>query len=158
MSVQDSPIGRDAGAYVGRRSLWQLTRFSGRIVIDLNKGLEMSFTPKLFLAVGLASLLAGCWPQDSNAPQKNQVAQSQANEGQGMMGQRQGRIGRGGGLRRACADEIQKFCSVDKRKFSCLQDNSDRLGQMCKTALNAAIQRRAERAGNNQQTNGNQQQ
>ena len=118
----------------------------------------MSSMPKLLLAVTTAGLLAGCWPDNSNVPQKNAAGQGQITQGQGVVGQRQGRMGRGGGLRRACADEIQKFCSGDKRKLNCLQDNSDRLGDSCKTALNAALQRRAERAGINQQTNGNQQQ
>lgn len=45
--------------------------------------------------------------------------------------------GRRKGIGRICADDIQKFCANDPRKFRCLKDNLDRLGDACKAAVTA---------------------
>jgi hypothetical protein len=44
---------------------------------------------------------------------------------------------RGGhrGLRKVCADDIQKYCANEQRPRRCLKDNIDKLGDACKTFL-----------------------
>ncbi|HEX4159790.1 MAG TPA: cysteine rich repeat-containing protein [Rhizomicrobium sp.] len=44
---------------------------------------------------------------------------------------------RGGhhGLRKACADDIQKFCANEDRKKRCLKDHMDQLSDTCKAAV-----------------------
>jgi cytochrome c556 len=50
-------------------------------------------------------------------------------------------------FRSACASDIQKYCANDPRKRRCLKDNLDKLGDACKTAMNAP---RAAGAGHGQ--------
>ena len=61
--------------------------------------------------------------------------------------------GRRPGIGRACAEELAKFCATDDRKFRCLKDNLDRLGDACKAAVNAPRDNNPQQGG--QPTNGN---
>ena len=119
--------------------------------------------PVLF---GLAFLLAcaplaGCNQQRGN---KHQTAQEQGGQGekgrraerreraedseQGEVGERGRRGGRGHGLRRVCADELQKYCAGDERgreRRECLQTHLDQLSADCKAAVEARGERRHRR-------------
>jgi hypothetical protein len=53
--------------------------------------------------------------------------------------------GHGNKLRKVCADEIQKYCTSGTKVRKCLQQNTDKLGDRCKTKLNAILERRRER-------------
>lgn len=119
--------------------------------------------PALF---GLAFLLAcaplaGCNQQRGN---RHQAAHEQAGQGEngGRAERREraegseqdeatepgGRAGRGHGLRRVCADELQKYCAGDERgrqRRECLQTHLDQLSADCKAALEARGNRRRRR-------------
>ena len=45
--------------------------------------------------------------------------------------------GRRQGIGRICADDMQKFCANDPRKFRCLKNNLAQLSDACKAAINA---------------------
>ncbi len=79
-------------------------------------------------AIGLAAvmlaagMISGCnQNQHKNAEQKNAPEE----------------MARGGhhGLRKVCADDIQKYCANEDRKRRCLKDNIDKLSDACKAAL-----------------------
>jgi hypothetical protein len=84
-------------------------------------------------AIGLAAVLlaagmiSGCnQNQHKNAEQKNAEQKPAQQE-----------LVRGGhrGLRKACADDIQKFCANEDRKKRCLKDHMDQLSDTCKAAV-----------------------
>ncbi len=60
--------------------------------------------------------------------------------------------GRRPGIGRACQEELAKFCATDDRKFRCLKDNLDRLGDACKAAVTAP---REPQPNGSQPTSGN---
>jgi hypothetical protein len=66
-------------------------------------------------------------------------------------GQNQGAARHPGGLhiRKACADEIAKYCQNADRKKRCLRENVDKLGTQCKTALEAAKGHKRDRVNEN---------
>lgn len=112
---------------------------------------------KFAFVFSLTALVAACGPHGNRnnnpntAPQNNQ-----------SMSQSEGRHHGGGKLRRACAADIQKYCSGGEKIRRCLRQNSANLQIDCKTALDQAIERsrerRAARNGNSQrQQNGMQQ-
>ena len=79
-------------------------------------------------AIGLAAVLAaagmisGCnQNQHKNTEQKSTEQEFE----------------RGGhhGLRKVCADDIQKFCANEDRKRRCLKDHIDQLSDSCKAAV-----------------------
>lgn len=71
-----------------------------------------------------AGMISGCnQNQQKSAEQK--TAQQEPMRGGG------GRHG----LRKVCADDIQKYCATDQRPKRCLRDNIDKLGDACKTFL-----------------------
>lgn len=98
---------------------------------------------KFVFVAALASLLAACGPRghrhDGQNYQNQQGTQTQT--------QNLNDTGKGKGhkLRKACGDEIQKYCSSGGKLRKCLQQNIDKLGDRCKTKLNAILERRKER-------------
>ncbi len=59
--------------------------------------------------------------------------------------QRGDRDHRGGGLRRACRNDIEQYCAADQRgrdRRECLQSHMDKLSADCKTALQNRMDRR----------------
>ena len=109
---------------------------------------------RAFLVCAAAGFIVACGPQNPSGTQKNA-----ASGGQSMMGEGNGMRGHGGGhgrgLRRICADEIQKYCADDQRKRRCLKNNFDKLGESCKAAVNAPRDRGGDQTGS-QPTNGTQ--
>ncbi|HEY2445362.1 MAG TPA: hypothetical protein VGI20_06460 [Rhizomicrobium sp.] len=91
----------------------------------------------------LAGLVAACGPQNNGG--RKQLAQETRH------GQQEGR--KGHGIRAACADDIQKYCASADRKRRCLKQNSDKLSDVCKTALAEARNRRRERGNDNTNNN-----
>jgi hypothetical protein len=79
-------------------------------------------------AIGLAAILlatgmiSGCNQNQQKNAEQNKPQQEFA---------------RGGhhGLRKICADDIQKYCANEDRKKRCLKDNIDKLSDACKAAL-----------------------
>lgn len=52
---------------------------------------------------------------------------------------------RGGGLRRACRNDIEQYCAADQRgrdRRECLQSHMDKLSADCKTAVQNRMNRR----------------
>jgi hypothetical protein len=77
----------------------------------------------VLLTVGLVGLLAACHPRERS-------------EHTGQSGQTEEGRGHGGhGLRRACADDIAKFCQNEDKKRRCLRENLEKLSAECKTAV-----------------------
>lgn len=58
--------------------------------------------------------------------------------------------GRGPGIGRVCADDLQKFCANDPKRFRCLKNNLAQLSDACKTAVTT---REQERQGGNRNDN-----
>jgi hypothetical protein len=79
-----------------------------------------------FAAILLAAgMISGCnQNQQKNADQK--PAQEEFAHGGG---------GGHHGLRKICADDIQKFCANEDRKKRCLKNHMDQLSDACKAAL-----------------------
>jgi hypothetical protein len=90
-----------------------------------------------FAAVLLAAgMISGCnQNQQKNAGQPN--------------AQQEFTHGGHGGLRKVCADDIQKYCANEQRPRRCLRDNMDKLSDACKTFL------QEHRGGRNHDNNGN---
>jgi len=115
----------------------------------------MSSMLRVLLVCAAATFIVACGPQNRGGTHKNATG-----EGQGMADQGNGMRGHGGrhggrGLRRACADEIQKYCAEDQKKRRCLKSNLDKLSDTCKEAVNAPRNRGGDQTGA-QQTNGTQ--
>ena len=78
-------------------------------------------------AIGLAAVLvaagmiSGCNQNQQKAPEQKTAQE----------------VGGGGhhGLRKACADDIAKYCANEDRKKRCLKNNIDKLSDACKAAL-----------------------
>jgi hypothetical protein len=69
-----------------------------------------------------AGMISGCnQNQQKNAEQK--PAQQELPRGEHR------------GLRKVCADDIQKYCANDERPKRCLRDNIDKLSDACKTFM-----------------------
>jgi len=88
----------------------------------------MSPTFKLVAIVSLALVAISCSPKHQNSQQQSPNANAAANGGAAENVP---------DFRSACADDIQKYCANDPRKRRCLRDNLDKLGDSCKTAMNA---------------------
>jgi hypothetical protein len=84
-------------------------------------------------AIGLAAvLLAGAMISGCN---QNQKTTEQKNGEQKTTQQELVRGGGHRGLRKVCADDIQKFCANEDRKRRCLKDHMDQLSDTCKAAV-----------------------
>jgi hypothetical protein len=103
---------------------------------------------KVLCVASLAGLVAACGPQHPRRDQQNAQYQNPTT-------QTQLPAGRGGRLKRICADEIQKYCANEPKVRRCLRQNVNQLGATCKAAYDAAVERRRERKLE-RQTNGNQ--
>ena len=80
-------------------------------------------------AIGLAAvLLAAGMISGCNQNQQKSAEQKPAQ-------QEFARGGHHGGVRKACADDIAKYCANEDRKKRCLRDNIDKLSDTCKAAL-----------------------
>jgi hypothetical protein len=86
-------------------------------------------TYKFLVVAGFALLTVACNPKHQNGQQQSAKTNAGTTE--------QAAPENGPGLRVACADEIQKYCASDPRKRRCLRENMDKLGDTCKTAVNA---------------------
>ena len=75
------------------------------------------FASAIIVIVAAAGVAAACHP-------RNQTEQAE---------QRHGRHG----LRKICADDIQKYCQNEDRKRRCLRQNLDKLSADCKAAVEA---------------------
>lgn len=84
--------------------------------------------PSLFLSFAILSL-AACQPRDHRDQEQQQAGQQHP----------------GVHIRKACADEISKYCQTADRKKRCLRENMDKLGAECKAALEAARARRRDK-------------
>ena len=104
---------------------------------------------KVLCVASLAGLVVACGPQHSRRDQQNAQYQNPTTQAQLPTGR--------GGLRRVCADEIQKYCANEPKMRRCLRQNRDQLGATCKAAYDAAVERQRERKlerMNSNQTNG----
>jgi hypothetical protein len=88
----------------------------------------MSPAHKLLVALSLTFLMLSCGPQKQNSQQQNANGNSSSTTEP---------TENAPGVRRACADEIQKYCANDQHKRRCLRDNEDKLSESCKEAVNA---------------------
>ncbi|HEX3666619.1 MAG TPA: hypothetical protein VHU23_15445 [Rhizomicrobium sp.] len=70
-----------------------------------------------------ASVISGCNQNQQKTAEQQKTAQQD--------------FVRGGhhGLRKVCADDIQKYCANDDRKRRCLRQNEDKLSEACKAAV-----------------------
>jgi hypothetical protein len=93
---------------------------------------------KILFVVSMASLIAACGPHGHRNNGQNTV------QNQNVSAQNNG-FRQGGGLRRVCAADIQKFCNGQDKLRKCLRDVSGQLQPDCKTALEQAIERSHER-------------
>jgi hypothetical protein len=84
---------------------------------------------KLLVAVSLTLLAMSCSPRHQDAQHNNTNSNTEENASTAENGP---------GIRRVCADEIQKYCADDQHKRRCLRDNEDKLGDACKQAVNAS--------------------
>jgi len=119
----------------------------------------MTKTTILGFVLGLACVpLAACHQQHGarhQAAQQGNQATEQGNQATEQRNQeaprtnaREGRRGRGHGLRRACAEELEKYCAGKDRgrqRRECLQSHMDQLSADCKTALQERGERRRHR-------------
>jgi len=80
--------------------------------------------PSIVLIVAAACVTAACHP-------RHQAEQSQQTSPAGQVGERH----EGHGLRRACANDIAKYCQNEDKKKRCLRENLDKLSADCKAAL-----------------------
>jgi hypothetical protein len=55
---------------------------------------------------------------------------------------------RGQGIGRLCADDLQKFCANDPKRFRCLKNNLSQLSDACKTAVTTREQQRGGQPAN----------
>ena len=92
----------------------------------------MSPTFKLVAVLSLALVAMSCHPHDRDSQQQN--GNHGANSGTGANA---GTTESTTDFRSACADDMQKYCANDPHKRRCLRDNADKLGDACKTAINA---------------------
>lgn len=69
-----------------------------------------------------AGMITGCNQNQQKAAEQKNVQQE---------------FERGGhhGLKKICADDIQKYCASADRKKRCLKENIDKLSDACKTAV-----------------------
>jgi hypothetical protein len=108
---------------------------------------------KFVLVASLAGVIAGCGPHGNKNDRNQNQMQSQNTSMQDMGGRHRG----GGGLRRICANDIQKYCAGQTKLGRCLRENSTKLESACSTALQQMKERRRERKirdrTNNQTTN-----
>jgi|SRR5215470_17294924 len=87
----------------------------------------------VFAMIGLAAVVSGCNQQSAKKNQSTPVVQTTER-------------GRGGGLRKACASELQQYCAGNERgraRRACLEGHASQLSDACK----AALQARGERHG-----------
>ena len=112
------------------------TNLSGKIAM-LRKAIGLA---AVLLAAGMIS---GC-------------NQNQQKSGEQKTTQQEfGRGGHHGGVRKACADDIAKYCANEDRKKRCLRDNIDKLSDTCKAALAQARGGRNRDKDNNNNNNNN---
>lgn len=107
----------------------------------------MRFNTNLIVICLSAGLLVACGPHRENRQQNGQNGENHY-----------GRPWNGHGVRRACAEDIEKYCASADRKRRCLRDNMDKLSPDCRTALQQAINNRRQgryNENNNGNNNGN---
>jgi len=91
-----------------------------------------------------AGMISGCnQNQQKNAEQKNATQEFTG--------------GGHNGLRKVCADDIQKYCANEQRPRRCLRDNMDKLSDACKTfmAEHHGGRNRGDKDNNNNNNNDN---
>jgi hypothetical protein len=74
-----------------------------------------------------AGMISGCNQNQQKAPEQKNAQQELTRGGGGGGGHH--------GLRKVCADDIQKYCANEDHKRRCLKDNIDKLSDACKAAL-----------------------
>jgi Cysteine rich repeat len=97
-----------------------------------------------------AALMVACVPLaacNQQANRQHNHAARESERGNAVQETEQGR-GRGRGLRRACASEIQQYCANEERgraRRECLQSHMDKLSADCKSAVESRGQGRRRR-------------
>jgi hypothetical protein len=118
----------------------------------------MSTNLKALLAISVTLLIVACGPQNRHQngngnANTNSNSSAGSNAGPNANATVIAPPSRGPGLRRVCADDIQKYCANDPKKGRCLRDNYANLEAACKAALDERRNHNREERENNGQAN-----